>query len=65
MLHAVTNLDTLATGVAIAPGLRIPYTSMNPGGSYAGAVNHLMALGKPSIRGILFASRTSFTSDDF
>jgi hypothetical protein len=29
MLHAVTNLVTSATGVAIAPEFRIPYTVLD------------------------------------
>lgn len=66
MLHVVTNLDTSDTGVAIAPEFRIPYTALDSGGSsYAGAVDYLMALGKPSVRGILIVSKTVFTSDYF
>jgi hypothetical protein len=67
MLHAVTNLDTSIVGVTIAPEFRrIPYTALDSGGSsFAGAVDYLMALGTPSVRGRSFVSRTVFTSDDF
>ncbi|CAA7257414.1 unnamed protein product [Cyclocybe aegerita] len=63
MLHAVTNLDTSATGVAIAPEFRIPYTALDSGGSsYAGAVDYLMALGKPSVRdAIVLSPQLAFT----
>ncbi|KAF8813562.1 hypothetical protein BYT27DRAFT_7239433 [Phlegmacium glaucopus] len=64
MLHAVTNLDTSATGVAIAPEFHIPYMALDSGGSsYAGAVDYLMALGKPSVRdAIVLSPQLAFTN---
>jgi hypothetical protein len=52
LVHIASNLDTAVQGVAIAPEFRIPSTVLESGGSsYAGAVDYLMVLGKPSITG--------------
>ncbi|KAJ3511821.1 hypothetical protein NLJ89_g3876 [Agrocybe chaxingu] len=63
MLHAITNLDTSATSVAIAPEFRIPYAALDSGGSsYAGPVDYLMALGTPSVRdAIVLSPQLAFT----